>query len=97
VSESLSPAPAAPAPWEYTGCGCGCRSSAAEAPGCACKECQPGPGIDYLGNRHRLTTIRKVRMNFLLSLNFERLTQDEKAELDDLLSIYLHTPYEGGT
>lgn len=33
-------------------------------------------------------------MNFLLSLNFERLTPDEKAELDDLLKIYLHTPFE---
>lgn len=61
------------------------------APGCPCPECQPGPGVDHLGNRHRLTVQRKTRMNTLLAIEWERLTTEEQGELNDLISIYLHS------
>lgn len=34
-------------------CGCGCRPRTATADGCPCRECQPGPGINFLKGFHR--------------------------------------------
>jgi hypothetical protein len=78
--------------WGSAHCGCGCRPSDAHQSGCGCKECQPGPGIDHLGNRHRFTTGRKIRMNALLAKEYDDLTMLEQSELDDLIQIYLHRP-----
>lgn len=38
------------ADWRPSHCTCGCRDPKASAAGCPCRECQPGPGIDFLGD-----------------------------------------------
>lgn len=35
------------ADWGSPHCSCGCREKAPVQDGCPCKECQPGPGIDF--------------------------------------------------
>ena len=39
--------------WGPSHCTCGCRKPEATAPGCPCRQCQPGPGINFLkGMKH---------------------------------------------
>lgn len=72
-------------------CGCGCRPAAARAPGCPCKECQPGPGIDHERRRHNTVAVRRERLRELLSKqDFRTLTAEEDQELEGLLHLYLH-------
>lgn len=73
----------------YSPCRCGCQPLVLT--GCGCKECGPGRGIDHEGNSRRLSVGRKIRMNALLARDFEKLSPLEKAELDDLLGLYLYT------
>ena len=74
---------------------CTCKTCAARRqqdspePGCPCKECQPGSGIDYGAIRHNVTRRRQARMRVLLQR--DPLTPAEERELDDLLHIYLYS------
>lgn len=67
-------------------CGCGCRPAGC-APGCPCRECQPGPGLarrdDASVNRLRRTR----RLRHLLSRDpaLFPLSDDEQEELESLL------------
>lgn len=36
------------AEWGPAYCGCGCRPEEATEPGCPCRQCQPGPGINFI-------------------------------------------------
>lgn len=76
--------------WLSAQCGCGCRPSDAHSEGCGCKECQPGPGIDFAGTRHQFTTGRKLRMNYLIERDYDTLTEMEQVELDSLVQLYLY-------
>ncbi len=90
-------------PWLPAHCSCGCRKAEATADGCPCKECQPGPGIDYPALRavrngdigrslspfSGMRARDRTRMNHLLEK--DPLTKDEEAELDGLLNVYLHS------
>ena len=67
----------------YTPCQCGCRPETATAPGCACPECQPGPGLHDAGADRR-----RDRMMTLLQRKY--LTEIEEAELDGLFDRYVH-------
>lgn len=69
-------------------CGCGCRPPDVAEPGCPCKECQPGPGVDHEAKRYKVTVMRRKRMQYLLVK--DPLTPDEAEELDGLLHLYLH-------
>lgn len=69
-------------------CGCGCRPAAALSPGCPCKECQPGPGIDHGAWSSSKEKQRRARLSHLLRL--EELTEAEAGELDGLLHWTIH-------
>lgn len=75
--------------WLAAQCGCGCRPADA-APGCPCKECQPGPGIDHMAGRGAKARARNDRLRDLLHRPEEDLTEAETAELDGLLHWYIH-------
>lgn len=68
-------------------CGCGCRPAGC-APGCACKECQPGPGLNYTTVQREKSRDLGRRMQSLLKR--EHLTAAEERELDDLLHIMIN-------
>jgi len=69
-------------------CGCGCRPAGC-ADGCPCKECQPGPGIDFRTEQIETASRRRKRMQALLRRG-DDLTTVEQLELDDLLSVMIH-------
>jgi hypothetical protein len=71
----------------YTPCRCGCRAPDAPVP-CACKECSPGPGLDYAAKRRAQTQPNEARMMHLL--HSATLTEREQTELDNLLDWYIH-------
>lgn len=71
-------------------CGCGCRPQHTEGPGCPCRQCQPGPGIDFPGQRRSRLRQSRGRMQYLLAQDFDRLSVPEQQELDQLLEMYLH-------
>ena len=87
----------------YAPCRCGCRDKSATTTGCPCRQCQPGPGIDYqarrtvrnadigrsLRPRTGMSTRDRTRMNHLLEK--DPLSKDDEAELDQILNIYLHS------
>ena len=61
------------------------------ASGCPCPECQPGPGIDYIGNGRVRTATRRAEMALLLKKSDRgTLTDAETQRLDGLLHDYLH-------
>jgi len=71
----------------YTPCRCGCRPDGAPEP-CACRECGPGPGHDYLAKHGKRAKAHNARLMFLL--HKDPLTAMEEAELDRLLAWYVH-------
>lgn len=71
-------------------CGCGCRPESATEPGCPCKECQPGPGIDHEGNQGFKERHRRERLRYLLAKDTDLLTDSEVEELDGLLHWTIH-------
>lgn len=76
----------------YVPCRCAkCRTQRL-APGtvCPCQECQPGPGIDHLGNRSKKAKARDARMKALLGCPDGELNPAEKQELEELLHWYIH-------
>ena len=70
-------------------CGCGCRPAGC-APGCPCKECQPGPGIDYLSRHQGRRRTSRARINHLLRIPDADMTGAERDELEDLLTRLVH-------
>lgn len=67
------------------------RQEKSRAPGCPCAECQPGPGIDYVGNGRVRTATRRAEMQLLLRKSArDELTDAEADRLDGLLHEYLH-------
>lgn len=82
------PAVSAQLALEWHLCGCGCRKETC-APGCPCRECQPGPGIDYGHRRRAVFRSYRRRMDELLRRG-DTLSPAEAEELDQLLLWYLH-------
>jgi hypothetical protein len=77
--------------WGPSACGCAdCapRLRRAEAPGCPCRQGQPGPGINFLGSYSLRSRMRTQRIDTLLRK--KELTPQEEAELDDLLHSIIH-------
>jgi hypothetical protein len=82
-------------------CGCGCRPAGCE-PGCPCKQCQPGPGIDFRTGRRsswdpentawgaRRSEDAQARSRMVLLLERTHLDPLEQEELDGLLTRYVH-------
>ena len=62
-------------------------SHAGGASECGCKECGPGPGIDYASVRHNRFRTRQARLRVLLQR--DDLTGREQQELDELLHLYI--------
>jgi hypothetical protein len=87
-----SSAPAARPQWGPAYCTspcCAARRAQLEHPdGCGCKECQPGPGLDFGSIRHNRTRQRRERLRVLLQR--ENLSDSEAVELDELLHLYIH-------
>jgi hypothetical protein len=65
------------------------RAKERPEPGCSCKECQPGEGVDYGLNRNNRAKVRRERLKVLLQR--EDLNKTEEQELDDLLHLYIHS------
>lgn len=72
----------------YTPCQCGCRPAEATEPGCACKECQPGQGIDHLREAGQNEKARRTRLMRLLRM--DTLAPADAEELDNLLTWHVH-------
>lgn len=70
-------------------CGCGCRPAGC-APGCPCRECQPGPGIDHIARYRERRPARRTRLNRLLRMPEESMTDAERDELENLLDGLVH-------
>lgn len=59
--------------------------------GCPCKECQPGPGIDYGRGTGARTATRRAELTLLLRKNDRgELTPAEENRLDDLCQQYIY-------
>jgi hypothetical protein len=59
--------------------------------GCPCKECQPGPGIDFDRGAGVRTATRRAELRLLLKKNDEGLlTPAEEDRLDELCHQYLY-------
>jgi len=87
------PSPARPA-WGPSYCTSPCcaeRRAKLECPeDCICKECQPGPGIDFDGRVGVRTATRRAELRLLLKKNDQgRLTLAEEARLDELCHQYV--------
>lgn len=88
MASSTSPARPAWGPSYCTSRCCYPRRIKLEDPdGCACKECQPGDGIDFGSERWNKIQKRRTRLRVLLQR--EVLTQREQDELDELLHLYV--------
>lgn len=68
-------------------CDCGCRPAGC-APGCPCRECQPGEGIKFRGRNRSLDRARQARLTHLLML--ENPTPEQEAEADTLLHRFIY-------
>lgn len=68
-------------------CGCGCRPAGCE-PGCPCKECQPGPGLNHRAVQRQKSRDLGFRMQSLLRR--EHLTEAEERELEDLIHVMIN-------
>lgn len=91
MSETSSPALSA-ASWAQCSCTrCAARRARLHASGCPCKECQPGPGIDYDRGIGVRTATRRAEMRLLLKKNDQgTLTPAEETRLDELCHQYLY-------
>jgi hypothetical protein len=68
------------------------RAERSHAPGCPCKECQPGEGIDFDRGHGVRTATRRAEMRLLLKKNDQgNLTPAEADRLDELCHLYLHS------
>lgn len=92
MSETVSPVPAV-LPWAQCTCE-RCTRLRAErslADGCPCKECQPGPGIDFDHGAGVRTATRRAEMRLLLKKNDAgTLTPAEEDRLDYLCHDYIY-------
>ena len=90
--------PEAPSPvlsvasWAQCSCTrCAARRALLHASGCPCKECQPGPGIDYGRGIGVRTATRRAELTLLLRKNDRaELTPAEENRLDDLCQQYIY-------
>ena len=62
------------------------REQESPEPGCPCKECQPGPGLNFESIRWNRVKNRQARLRALLQK--DELTRREQDELDMLLHLY---------
>lgn len=58
--------------------------------GCPCKQCQPGPGLDFSWKLSQRGRTQRLRLKVLLAKNDRgELTPDEETELDGMCHDYL--------